>query len=217
MERFSLTGLLLLVSTFMLHAQDNPWDAWDREVLARLYTSRETPYLDEEEKKVVLFMNMARHDGALFASTFLENYVEAYDVKESSYLRSLEKELKSTSQLPPLIPEEDLFKVAEGHAVKSGKNGTLGHQDMEKRFAPLVGNPYMAWGENCAYGYEEAIQIVVILLIDEDIPDLGHRKNILSPDFNSVGVAMRPHTTYRSNCVIDFGKKTRSNLNQVPF
>jgi len=217
MKHLPLLLILLLLVKSPMPAQENPWDAWDRDLLAQLYTSRETPYLDEEEKKVVLFMNMARHDGALFSTTFLESYVREYQVEESAYLRSLRKDLQSTSSLTPLVPEEDLFNVAEGHAITSGKSGHVGHKGMEKRFAHLQGNPYMSWGENCAYGYEEAIQIVMILLIDEDIPDVGHRKNILNPGFNSVGVAIRPHKTYRTNCVMDFGQKPRSSLNQVPL
>ena len=76
---------------------------------------------------------------------------------------------------------------------------------------------YFAWGENCSYGFEEAISIVITLLIDEDIEGVGHRKNILNPGYNSVGVAIRPHKDYQFNCVMDFGQKNRSNLNQVPY
>ena len=80
-----------------------------------------------------------------------------------------------------------------------------------------MGNPYYHVGENCSYGYDQAIDIVLTLMIDEGIKDVGHRKNILSEDFNSVGVAIRPHKNYRINCVIDFGHQKSSNLNKIPF
>jgi uncharacterized protein YkwD len=198
-------------------AQDPAWDSWEPEVVRDLYTSRDIPYLSDEEKKVVLFMNMARYDGRLFARTFLETYVEQNHVQKSSYLRSLYQDLRSVSGLPSLVPEDDLTAVARGHATRSGETGQVGHRDMNKRFAPLRGNPYYAWGENCSYGYEDAISIVITLLIDEGIRDTGHRRNILNDGFNSVGVAIRPHKSYRVNCVIDFGKKDRSGLNQVPY
>ena len=79
-----------------------------------------------------------------------------------------------------------------------------------------MGNPYYHVGENCSYGYEQAIDIVLTLMIDEGIKDVGHRKNILSEDFNAVGVAIRPHKNYRINCVIDFGQQKRSSLNEIP-
>jgi uncharacterized protein YkwD len=200
-----------------LTGQASAWDRWDPEVVRNLFTSRGIPYLNEEEQKVILFMNMARSNGALFAETFVKTFVEENQVENSSYLRSLYQDLKSISGLPALIPEEDLTAVAQGHATRSGETGQVGHKDMDKRFAPLRGNPYDAWGENCSYGFEDAISIVITLLIDEGIKEMGHRRNILNQSYNSVGVAIRPHRSYRVNCVIDFGKKNRSDLNQVPY
>ncbi len=216
MVRLLLFALLLLLPGHIL-SQASVWDRWDAEVVRELNTGTGTAYLAEEEKKVILFMNMARHNGSLFAETFLESYIEANDLENSSYLRSLFRDLKKGSGLEPLLPEEDLTAAAQGHAVKSGKNGRVGHQGFNKRFDPLMGNPYNHVGENCSYGYEKAIDIVISLLIDEGIKDRGHRKNILSDSFNSVGVAIRPHKSYRVNCVMDFGRQTRSNLNEVPY
>jgi uncharacterized protein YkwD len=132
---------------------------------------------------VILFMNMARHDGPLFARTILEAYVKENQVKNSSYLRSLRKDLNLTKGLQPLQPERDLTAVAQGHALKSGQKGRVGHQDFNKRFEPLLGNPYTQVGENCSYGFESAIEIVLSLLIDEGVKNKGHRQNILSGRF----------------------------------
>lgn len=212
-----LTAALVLLPAARFPAQENPWEQWDPSIIDLLYTSRDLDYMNEEEKKVVLFMNMARHNGPLFAETFLEAYASENQVAQTSYLRSLKRDLARTSGLPVLVPEKDLTAVAQGHAQRSGETGHVGHRGMDKRFAPLRGNPYTAWGENCSYGYADAISIVITLLIDEDVREVGHRKNILNPAFNSVGVAIRPHKTYRVNCVIDFGKKVRSDLNEVPY
>lgn len=207
----------ILLSNISVSSQESAWDQWDPEVINKLFTSRDIPYMSEEEQKVVLFMNMARHDGALFAETFVKDYVEEMQIEKNSYLRSLYRDLKKAEGLTPLIPREDLSSVAQGHAVKSGKSGHVGHRDMDKRFAPLRGNPYYGWAENCSYGYEDALSIVIILLIDDGIKNLGHRKNILNESYNSVGVAIRPHKKYRVNCVIDFGNMRQSDLNQVPY
>jgi len=209
--------LILIFSWLQLNGQTSVWDRWEPEVIGNLFTSRGIPYLTEEEQKVILFMNMARQNGPLFAETFLDTYVKENQVENTSFLRSLRRDLDNASGLPALVPEEDLTSVAQGHATRSGVTGHVGHKDMNKRFAPLRGNPYFAWGENCSYGFEEAIGIVITLLIDEGIKDVGHRKNILNTEYNSVGVAIRPHKSYRVNCVIDFGKKTRSDLNRVPY
>lgn len=45
------------------------------------------------------------------------------------------------------------------------------------------------------------------LLIDQDVPSLGHRENILGPVFNTLGVAIRPHAVHKYNCVMDFSSE----------
>ena len=212
----SLLILLLVLPLATTVAQD-PWEAWDADVVRELNTAEAVEYLNEEEKKVILFMNMSRHDGPLFAQTILDAYVKEKQVENSSYLRSLRKDLELAKGLLPLVPERDLTAVAQAHALKSGQKGRVGHQDFNKRFEPLLGNPYMQVGENCSYGFETAIDIVLSLLIDEGVKNKGHRQNILSEDYNSIGVAIRPHKTYRVNCVMDFGRRDRSGLNQVPY
>ena len=147
-----ITFLSLSVSLTL--AQD-PWDSWEAEVIKELNTASRVNSLSEEEKKVILFMNMARHDGPLFARTFLASYVEENQVENSSYLRSLRKDLSKVVRWVPLQPEKDLTSAAQGHALKSGKTGRVGHQDFNKRFDPLMGNPYTHVGENCSYGYED--------------------------------------------------------------
>ncbi len=208
---------ILVVLPACLFSQSGVWDRWDAELVRSLNTAHEIEYLNDEEKKVILFMNLARNNGPLFAETFLDAYVAENQTEKSSYLRSLYKDLKKVSGLTPLLPEKDLTALAQNQTKKTGESGRVGHSDFKKRFEPVMGNPYNHVGENCSYGYKTAIDIVITLLIDENVKDLGHRHNTLSEGFNSVGVAIRSHKKYRVNCVIDFGRQDRSNLNQVPY
>ena len=197
-------------------AQNPVWDQWDPAVIDQANTAADLEYLTGEEKKVILFMNLARLDGKLFGETFLTEYIESTNTEKTSYVRSLHRDLRRLDPLHPLIPEKDLTAIAQGHATRSGKTGHMGHKDFRKRFKPVMGNPYNHVGENCSYGFDRAIDIVITLLIDEGVKNLGHRENILSEDFNSVGVAIRPHKRLRHNCVIDFGTRNRSGLNEIP-
>jgi len=115
----SLLSILLLLPS-ATRAQASVWDSWDGETVRRLHTGRDIPYLNDEEQKVILFMNMARHDGPLFAETFVKTYVEENQIKNTGYLRSLNKLLDGVSKLDPLSPVEDLTAVAQVHANKSG-------------------------------------------------------------------------------------------------
>lgn len=207
----------LLLVPGRLYSQPGPWERWEEEVVRELNKASGVEYLNDEEKKVILFMNMARYDGTLFAETFLETYVMENATENSRDLRSLFRDLEQVSGHPPLIPEEDLTVIAREHATTSGRSGHVGHGDFNRRFESLMGNPYLQVAENCSYGYDRAIDIVITLLIDEGVRDRGHRRNILNERFNSAGVSIRPHRRYRVNCVTDFGVRYRSDLNQVPY
>ena len=209
--------LIILLLPLSLKAKADPWQSWDEELIRTLNTAAHAAYLNDEEKKVILFMNMARYDGQLFSETFLKAYISEKRLENNSYIKSLRRDLKKVKQLKALMPEQDLTSVARDHARLMGEKGRTGHDGFKKRFEPLMGKPYLHVGENCSYGYERAIDIVLSLLIDDGIKDVGHRKNILAPDFNAVGVAIRPHKTYRVNCVMDFGSMDRSTLNDLPY
>jgi hypothetical protein len=178
-------------------------DQWDRELVRKANTAVDTDYLSDEEKTVILITNLARLDGRLFTETILNPFLEGRS--KTKYTRSLIRDLSKTKDLPVLKPQQDLYNIARQHAVNSGKKGITGHEGFDRRFKPLLGK-YRMVAENCAYGFEDGMTNVLQLLIDEDIPKLGHRKNLLSADYNSVGVSIQYHKKYRYNCVIDFGK-----------
>jgi len=207
----NLLCLAILMAGFEgLHAQmpDN-FDDWNDTIIARAHTAIDTDYLTEDEKKVILYSNLARADGPLFAETFLKEYMRLKDLGSSRYTRSLFTDLKNVKNLPMLMPEKDLYNGARGHAIWSGKKGYEGHKGFNKRFDPLM-KKYMEVGENIYYGQYTPLEIVIQLLIDEGISDLGHRINLLNPKFNSIGVSIRPHKEFEYNCVMGFGMIPRS-------
>jgi uncharacterized protein YkwD len=59
-------------------------------------------------------------------------------------------------------------------------------------------------GENIAYGPTSARGMVLQLIIDDGMPDRGHRKNFFTPGFTQAGVACADHPDYQTICVIDF-------------
>jgi uncharacterized protein YkwD len=198
-----LTFLVITAQLIQAQTDDKVWEKWDRETIARANTAAAVSYLTEEEKKVILFNNLARINGPLFAETFLASWLT--DNQATRFSRSLAKDLKETKNLPLLYPAEDLSKMARAHAEKSGKQGTTGHQNFDKRSEEAF-KTYDSFGENCAYGFESAFDNVVELLVDEGVNSLGHRKNMLNPEFNALGVSIMPHKSFRYNLVMNFGK-----------
>ncbi len=193
-------------SALIAGAQEFPGYS-DREI-EQLHTAKSAAYLSVEEAQVVLLMNMARTDGQRFWDNIAAPYIEEYKMAPSRYTRSLEKDLSAAENLPLLEPNQTLYKTASTHAIASGKSGALGHKSpagsFEERLSPLK-REFNYLLENCDYGSFSALDIVMNLMIDKGIPDVGHRKNILHDKINAVGVSIEPHKTYHHNCVQVFG------------
>jgi hypothetical protein len=178
-------------------------------------TAANASWLSEEEKKVILYMNLARMDGKRFYRSFIPDYVKRHNQlfqpaisRDNPYLQSLKTDLWKIKNLPMLQPDSLLSMAAAFHARDMGDNGLVGHDssdgtDFGDRLNRFSENCHFA-GENCSYGTSSAFDNVCDLLIDNDVPSLGHRFNILNPDFNAAGVSIWFHQVYRYNCVIDF-------------
>ena len=75
----------------------------------------------------------------------------------------------------------------------------------------------MSYSENVDYGpFLTGRDVVVDLLVDDGVPDRGHRRNIFDASAHVVGIACGPHPKLRSMCVIDQanGYRTRRLLFQ---
>jgi uncharacterized protein YkwD len=205
-------GLVLVLSLCCssIFAQQYPFDKWDQSTLEKANTAKDVSYMTHDEKQVIFYMNLARINPKLFAETYLQEYRDS--VKEdgtltssmSSSITSLQKELRSIGSTQALHPLKELYGSASDHAKKTGRTGEVGHDDYEQRFAAITKkyNSY-ATGENCDYGTRDPLAIVLGLLIDDGVANLGHRKNILNTNFTYVGVSIAPHKKYEWDCVID--------------
>ncbi len=181
MKRFLILGLFLILNE-IVHAQS---------------------------EEVLKIMNEARTNPQEFLTVRLITYIHQKGMEENSYAKSLVEELKSANKVSPLKSSPVLAKLARGHAVDMGTKGKVGHDSSDgttfvNRIRKKIKTGMIA--ENCDYGNSNPLDIVMSLLIDDGITSLGHRKNILFPKLNYVGIAIEPHKTYRMNCVMDFSE-----------
>ncbi len=159
----------------------------------------------ELELAIIEEMNYARTKRSEYIKERLEPLVEEGD--NSPYqvaLADLISDMKAiTSNLKEFTPAEGLHKCAKEWVDISGPVGTVGHDENTfDRFKKYC--TYTTAGENCSYGPSTAKAIVLQLLIDQGVEGYGHRKNILSPTFTHVGVAVGTHKTYKTMCCMDF-------------
>lgn len=210
MKRIKSLLVITLIAIGQLYAQDPQlFKLWPDSILTKANSAAQSSFMSEQEKLVVYYTNLVRINPELFANTYLENYLEQNDLKKDKEIRMLVKELEATGKRAILKPSLSLTNVARAHAKDMGEVGKTGHNSSNgKSFRARmdeVSKIYSGINENCNYGNEKGVDIFMDLLIDRNVPNYGHRKNILDPEMKYIGVAIEPHKRYRVNCVQDFG------------
>jgi len=131
---------------------------------------------------------------------------------------------RAPRRLPRLGLSVGLTQAARGHARDLGLNGGLGHQGSDGSSPDQRVSRHGVWdgivAENISFGPNDAEEIVIGLLVDDDVPDRGHREVLLTRELFFAGVACGPHPTYRVVCVMDyatsFRAKRRLDLERTP-
>jgi hypothetical protein len=182
---------------------------WDKPEYLWAATTINASYLTDDEKDIIYLMNLARLNPKLFNNTFVKTYLK--EGPKTSYERSLVSFLDNCKPVQLLYPSGQLSQAAAYHAKDMGEKDMTGHTSSDrtsfpKRLKRYWVDPYV--GENCSYGPNDPLDIVMQLMIDEGVPNLGHRVNIFTADYFFTGVSVAPHKTYRWNSVMDFAGGT---------
>ena len=190
-------------------------DKWD---IAALDTARNADYLSAIEKDVILEMNKARSNPALYAELYISPRLKKFDGKVyngtlvthegAAVVNECVSFMSSAKPLPALSGAKGLSLAAQQHSSTQGETEQTGHTgvDGSSPFTRIEKyGTYRTAGENIDYGAENARDAVVSLLIDDGVSGRGHRKNIMSKDFSVAGVGFsNKHKKYGSLCVITF-------------
>jgi len=161
---------------------------------------------DEQAEAVLREVNMARMHPREYALILAAQQGNAQGGR-SPYSEAINF-LNHTRPLPPLAFSNGLSMGAMAQVLGQGETGATGHfgddhsspWDRMKRFGRWLGTA----GENISYGIANPRQIVVSLIVDANVGNRGHRRNIFSRDFGVAGVACGPHARYGTMCVMDF-------------
>ena len=129
-------------------------------------------------------------------------------------IRALERQ----APLPPLVRGAVLAMAAQGHADEQGPRGLTGHlsaagETPSARVSARGGGPYVS--ETISYGSATPEAVVRQMVIDDGVPDRGHRWVILSSDLRFAGAGCGPHAGYRYMCVVDFGETADGRARQA--
>lgn len=145
-----------------------------------------------------------------FARTAPGTYAQQLDAEASPSAAKREAVafLQHAKPLSPLSMSEAMSAASREHVVGQGATGATGHRGMDgsspwSRLARF-GTWHRAAGEVICYGRQTPREIVAALIIDDGVPNRGHRRNIFNSAFSVAGVACGGHARYGTMCVVDF-------------
>lgn len=177
-------------------------------------TKTELAILDE--------LNLARQQPRKYAEflkaqrkNYRKNGIHLLDgktrIRTKEGVRAVDEAITYLQNIKPvgkLVLSSGLSRAAEDHAEDIGPRGKVEHTGSDRSTSAARVQRYGRWtlthGENIAAGYSDPRSIVMQLIIDDGVANRGHRKNIFDPAFKMVGIALRPHKSYRYICVMDF-------------
>ncbi|HXT63395.1 MAG TPA: CAP domain-containing protein [Pyrinomonadaceae bacterium] len=117
------------------------------------------------------------------------------------------KFLQSVKPLPPLSFSQGLYLAAQSHVKDQSSRGGLGHKGSDNTFIEERVKPFGSWqggiGENITYGDDSARERILTWLIDDGVPSRGHRRRLLSTDYNVAGISCGSHPEFSAMCVLD--------------
>jgi uncharacterized protein YkwD len=194
--------------------------------LAMAFPSRAQERPTALEAGIVEELNRLRADPAGYAA-HLEALLPLFDgrVLRTSHglleteegaraVREAIRALRGTAPMGRLTRSPGMSAGARDLARDQGASGATGHTGSDGSSASDRVNRYGRWdgtlSENVSYsgyGTVSARDVVIQLLVDDAVPNRGHRKNMLDPAMRVVGVACGPHGRFALVCVMDHARE----------
>ncbi len=179
------------------------------------------PKMAALERGILVEMNRARANPVGYAK-FLQTWRKRFQGKQARlssrlFLQTKEgvavvdeaiRAVKKAQPAPRLRLSAGISRAARDHVRYQGKRGLIGHRGQGGS------NPYQRisrhgyWlepgGENNSYGPDTAVAVVRDLIVDDGVPDRGHRINMFRADYKVTGIACGYHKIHRVMCVINY-------------
>ncbi len=172
---------------------------WRQSQIDSANTAKSIAYISAIEKEAILYINLCR----LYPQDFVKYELNMYEPNEllSAEFKQNFKKYKATlvSKLTVLKPcgalsfDSLLYVDATCYAKEISTNFREPH---ERKICPQS-----KYDECIAFGVENGKEIAIDLLVDTDVPSLGHRKILLDSKYNKIGVRHNTHYEYE-NCAV---------------
>ena len=164
-----------------------------KEIKERLERNQVFQASDRISQSFMYWVNYSRLFPKEFRDSALIPYLQQQPRLKGKYANSLLETLDKANALPFLDPEEKLSKAARDHAKDIKRNGgSVSHRSSD---GSSFGDRMRKVGyrgctaENISLGKDSwGLSSLLLLYLDINLPDLGHRKNLLNSNYRKMGV-----------------------------
>jgi hypothetical protein len=153
--------------------------------------------LSEQEKEFYYWINYSRKNPKRFWDSIALPILQAFPQLKGQYSKSLKEDISNSLPLSMISTSPNLLALASYHANDICKNHlSPGHESsngesFQQRFTKF--NIKTCGSENVAFGSIEPIFALFILYLDNNTPNLGHRKTLLSPQYSNIGISIKKY------------------------
>lgn len=141
-----------------------------------------------------------------------EDPIQTYEGKEAIELAI--QFLKTQKPVGELIYNKNISKACKDHVNDIGPKGFTSHEGSDGKNISDRIEKYCEWDGACAesidFGFKNAENIIMNLLIDDGVKERYQRKNLFHPELKYVGVAAGPHKDYGILVVVGYTKGVRN-------
>lgn len=164
--------------------------------------------LNAAQKDWFYWTNYSRSNPKRFWDSIISPILENFPTLRNSYVQSLKEDLYKSSALPIVKPNANLLKASQSFADEmSDQNASPSHTSpsgstfSDRMKASGIIN---CAGENISFGPSDPVLMLVLLYIDEGVPDLGHRRALLNPEYVEMGIGLAKYSNSNSIVIQDF-------------
>ena len=172
------------------------------------YVNQFSAELSPTQQEWFYWTNYSRSNPKRFWDSVVAPILKVYPSFKNSYTNSLKEDLYKAPSLPFVKQNAALAKVAQSLASGlASKKASPSHTSpsgvtFENRMQSI--SIKKCAGENISFGPPNTVLMLVLLYIDEGVPDFGHRKSLLNPLFVEMGIGVGVYPQDKYMIVQDF-------------
>ncbi|MFZ9660375.1 MAG: CAP domain-containing protein [Chitinophagaceae bacterium] len=148
--------------------------------------------LNEEQRQMIYWVNVLRSNPKRFQQVYIDSFLRQYPKLNLPEAKTLKNILFDLDPLPLLAPSLQYSRISQKQADHLQSELVISHNDHRGHDFPerMRMEGVQCAAENIASVKGNALVAVIVLLLDINLPGAGHRVNLLSQKYQSLGVGV---------------------------